>query len=332
MAGFGDILGQENCIAYMKEIAARKEASHAYMISGPASSGKGLLAETFAMALQCEEGRGEPCLRCKSCRQALSGNQPDIRHVVRDPKKTTVSVDNIREQVLNDVCIKPYSSRYKIYIIDEGQLMREQGQNALLKTLEEPPAYAVLLLLTTSADAFLPTIRSRCVQLHTKAVEDRRVKAWLMERYQVPDYQAEVCATFAQGSVGKAILLASSPQFFGLKESTLQLMGRLKSLSVYEWRQELAFLEDERENIEIFLDLLLLLFRDVLLCKATASEERLIFLQQAPLIAGLAADCSYENLQLILQEIQRAQQRIRANVNRNLTLELLLGTIKENIS
>ena len=97
--------------------------------------------------------------------------------------------------------------------MDEAEKMNQQAQNALLKTIEEPPAYAVILLLTINAESFLPTILSRCVTLNLKAVPDEKIKKFLMAHYQIPDYQADVCVAFAQGNVGKAIQLAATDDF-----------------------------------------------------------------------------------------------------------------------
>ena len=157
MAGFKDIIGHEQIIEHLQNAISMDKVTHAYILNGPDRSGKMMLAEAFAMALQCEKGGSEPCLACHSCKQAESHNQPDIIYVKHE-KPNTISVDDIRTQVNNDIVVKPYSSRYKIYIIDEAEKMNQQAQNALLKTIEEPPAYAVLLLLTTNADLFLPTI------------------------------------------------------------------------------------------------------------------------------------------------------------------------------
>lgn len=117
---------------------------------------------------------------------------------MKHEKPNTISIDEIREQLINDVMIKPYSSPYKIYIIDEAQKLTLQAQNALLKTIEEPPAYAVVMLLADNPDALLPTISSRCVQLNLKPVGDQLVKDYLMNEMHVPDYQAEVDASLAQ--------------------------------------------------------------------------------------------------------------------------------------
>ena len=166
MAGFQDIIGQEQIKEHLQNALKAGKISHAYIINGEKSSGKEFIAKVFAMALQCEAPKENtevqiPCQECHSCRQALSGNQPDIIKVMHD-KANTISVDDIREQISNDVTVKPYSSPYKIYIMNEAEKMTTQAQNALLKTLEEPPEYVVILLLTTNVNALLPTILSRC--------------------------------------------------------------------------------------------------------------------------------------------------------------------------
>ena len=146
MAEFKDIIGQEQIKSHLKNAIATGKVSHAYIINGERFSGKEFVARVFAMALQCEKGGEEPCQQCHSCKQALSGNQPDIIYLTHE-KPGSIGVDDIRAQINGDVAIKPYSSPYKIYIISEAEKMTVQAQNALLKTVEEPPAYAVILLL-----------------------------------------------------------------------------------------------------------------------------------------------------------------------------------------
>ena len=149
MAGFKDIVGHEQIITHLKNAIHMQKISHAYILNGEKSMGKMMIAKSFAMTLQCEMQEEEPCMNCRSCRQAKEQNQPDIIYVRHD-KSNTISVDDIRHQLNNDVVIKPYSSKYKIYIIDEAEKMSIQAQNALLKTIEEPPAYGIILLLTKS--------------------------------------------------------------------------------------------------------------------------------------------------------------------------------------
>lgn len=331
MAGFGDIVGHEQIISHLKNAISMGKVSHAYILNGPEGAGKRMIAEAFARALQCENHDTEGCGKCRSCHQAESRNHPDIIYVNHE-KPNTISVADIREQINGTIAIKPYNttSRYKVYIVDEAEKMNEQAQNALLKTIEEPPAYAVILLLTTNADAFLQTIRSRCVTLELKAVADEKIHNMLMRNYQVVDYKADVCVAFAQGNVGKAILLAGSQTFNELKDQTVRLVRKLRDTEVADIMPEVKAIE-EFEQIDDFFDLLLLWYRDVLLYKASGADAKLIYKDQAHEIARQAEDCAFDGLNRILDGISQARRRLRFNVNQDMTLELLFMLIKDNL-
>ena len=329
MAGFHDILGHEQIIAHLQNAIEEDKVSHAYIFNGPEASGKMMLAEAFAMALQCEGEGKRPCLECRSCRQAADHNQPDIIYVSHE-KPNTIGVDDIRTQINNDIDIKPYSSRYKVYIVDEAQKMNQQAQNALLKTIEEPPAYAIILLLTTNADSFLQTILSRCITLNLKAVKEDKIKEYLMKHYQIPDYQADICAAFSQGNVGKAIQLASSEEFGELKASVLQLMKRLEDIDLYEMTGAVKQIAEYKLSVNDYFDLMMIWFRDVLYLKATNDVDGLIFKDEVYDIKKQAAKRSYQGIEAILEALEKAKIRLNANVNFDLVIELLLLTIKEN--
>ena len=181
MPGFEEIVGHEQIVTHLKSAMKLGKVSHAYILSGEKGCGKKLLADVFAETLQCEKGGTEPCGSCHSCVQAQSGNHPDIIHLMHE-KPNSISVDDVRTQIVNDVLIKPYSGKYKIYIVPDAEKMTAAAQNALLKTIEEPPAYAVILLLANNASSLLPTILSRCVMLSLKPVADDKVKQYLMEQ------------------------------------------------------------------------------------------------------------------------------------------------------
>ena len=329
MAGFHDILGHEQIIAHLQNAIEEDKVSHAYIFNGPEASGKMMLAEAFAMALQCEGEGKRPCLECRSCRQAADHNQPDIIYVSHE-KPNTIGVDDIRTQINNDIDIKPYSSRYKVYIVDEAQKMNQQAQNALLKTIEEPPAYAIILLLTTNADSFLQTILSHCITLNLKAVKEDKIKEYLMKHYQIPDYQADICAAFSQGNVGKAIQLASSEEFGELKASVLQLMKRLEDIDLYEMTGAVKQIAEYKLSVNDYFDLMMIWFRDVLYLKATNDVDGLIFKDEVYDIKKQAAKRSYQGIETILEALEKAKIRLNANVNFDLVIELLLLTIKEN--
>lgn len=329
MAGFKDIIGHEQIIEHLQNAITMDKVSHAYIINGPEKSGKMMLAEAFAAALQCETGGRDACMECHSCRQAAGRNQPDIVYLKHE-KPATISVDDIRSQLNNDIVIRPYGSRCKVYIIDEAEKMNVQAQNALLKTIEEPPAYAVIILLTTNAGTFLPTILSRCVTLNIKVAADETIKKYLMSHYQVPDYQADVCVAFAQGNVGKAIQLASSENFNELKASALQLIKRLNDIELYEMTEAVKQIGDYKMEINDYFDLMMIWYRDVLYFKATTDVNGLIFKDEVYDIKRQAELSSYNAIERILEALQKVQVRLNANVNFDLAIELLLLTIKEN--
>lgn len=329
MAGFSEILGHEQIIEHLQNAIQMKKVSHAYILDGEEGAGKMMLARAFAQTLQCERGGTEPCGECHSCKQALSGNQPDIIMVSHE-KPASIGVEDIRGQLCGDIQIKPYSSPYKIYIVDEAEKMTVQAQNALLKTIEEPPAYGVILLLTTNADAFLPTILSRCVTLKLRPVKSEVIRAYLMEKYQIPDYQADVCTAFARGNVGKAERLAQSEQFAELKDHLIHLLRHLRDMEIYELTEAVRSASEYKAEIGDYLDLMALWFRDVLLFKATRQIDGLVFAEEIGDISAQAQKSSYEGLERILKALEKAKVRLKANVNFELTMELLMLTIKEN--
>ena len=329
MAGFSEIIGHEQIIEHLQNAIRLNKVSHAYILDGEEGSGKMLLASAFAQTLQCEQGGTEPCGKCHSCIQAESRNQPDIIRVMHE-KPGSIGVDDIRDQLCSDILIRPYSSPWKIYIVDEAEKMTVQAQNALLKTIEEPPAYGIVLLLTENSEAFLPTILSRCVTLKLRPVKDEQIRKYLMEELHVPDYQAEVCTAFARGNVGKAKRLAESDHFQELKDQVVHLLRHLNDMEIYEITDAVRRAGEYKADIEDYLDLMALWYRDVLLFKATRQIDSLIFSDEINYISAQASKSSYEGLEHILNALEKAKTRLKANVSFELTIELLMLTIKEN--
>lgn len=329
MAGFQDIIGQEQIKEHMRNVLTTGKVSHAYIINGEKSSGKEFIAKVFAMALQCEKGGVEPCQECRSCKQALSGNHPDIIRAMHE-KPNTISVDDIRTQVNNDVAIKPYSSARKVYIINEAEKMTVQAQNALLKTLEEPPEYTVILLLTANVNSLLSTILSRCVVLNMKPVPDELVKKFLMHQMEVPDYKAEVCVAFARGNIGKAKALASSEDFENVKAEAISLLKYIREMELNEMIAAIKKITEYKLEINDYLDIIAIWYRDVLLFKATNDVNHLVFREEIQSLRKTAQRSSYEGIENIIEALEKAKKRLDANVNFELTMEMLMLSIQEN--
>lgn len=330
MRRFADIVGQEQLREHLENAVRTGKVSHAYIINGERNAGKEFIAKTFAMAVQCENRQDvEPCGECHSCKQALSGNHPDIIFITHE-KPGTIGVDDIRRQINGDVAIKPYSGHKKIYIVSEGEKMTVQAQNALLKTLEEPPEYAVILILTDNVNTLLPTILSRCVVLNMKPVRDAQIKEYLMENMGIPDYKADICVAFARGNVGKARLLANSEEFDKVKEEAITLLKYIGEMELHEIVAAIKKINEYKFDVNDYMDILSIWYRDVLLFKATHDVNHLIFREEIQSIRKVADKSTYEGIERIIDALEKSKQRLNANVNFELTMELLLLTIKEN--
>lgn len=325
--GFQDILGNDMVKEHFKKAIENHKISHAYILTGEAGMGRKSIANAFAMTLLCEKGGSEPCMVCHSCKQVLGGNHPDIIYVSHE-KPGSIGVDDIREQINDTIMIRPYSSYYKIYIVDEAEKMTVQAQNALLKTMEEPPAYAVIILITTNQEAFLPTILSRCIQLKLKPLKDFTVKSYLTEHLRVPEKEAEICAAFARGNLGKAIHLASSEDFKELYQKVMNMIKNIGTMDIVMLLDCIREIKEQNFEISEVLDLMQLWFRDVLMYKVTKDMNLLIFKDEYKTINEMGQKYDYAGLEQILKAIDTARARLDANVNMELAMELLLLTVK----
>ncbi len=327
MKQFRDVIGRERITERLQNTIRLNRVSHVYIFDGEEGIGKNFIADIFVAALQCEVYSGEPCGECKSCLQAAGGNHPDIIRIRRE--KAAIGVDDIRDQLNNTIAIKPYNSRYKIYIIDEAEKMTEAAQNALLKTIEEPPEYAVILLLTDNMNMLMPTILSRCVTLHLRPVDRGLLKMHLMKDCNVPDYQAELAATFAAGNVGRAERYAASAEFEGRKDEVMHLVLHIDEMKPSEIIDFLKRFSEEKAVINDYIDLIFLWYRDVLMFKAARQTAQLIYKEEVLTLQRQAAGKSFEALQHIIEAFDTLRARLKANVNFDAAMELLLLALQE---
>lgn len=329
MANFKDIIGQEQVKKHLQEGIKQGNLSHAYIINGETGSGRRLLASALTKTLLCENrtDQGDACGKCKSCLQADSNNHPDIRFITHE--KASIGIDDIRDQLINDITIKPYSSSHKVYIIPDANKMTEQAQNALLKTIEEPPEYAVILLLTENAQNLLPTITSRCITLNTEPLDQEAITQYLIQNLQMEPERAKIAAGFCQGNVGKAIHFASSEDFQEMKQDTLQLLKKIDDIDISDIMSMIKELSLRKGKINEYLDLMLLWYRDVLMFKVTKDANILLYRDEYKAISRQASIRNYEDIEKIIKAIDKAKVRLNANVNFETAIELLLLTIKE---
>ncbi|MBO6299111.1 MAG: DNA polymerase III subunit delta' [Lachnospiraceae bacterium] len=328
---FSDIVGQESIKEQLQGAISTGRVSHAYILYGEVRSGKEFVAKVFAQSLLCEkpvtkpDGTIEPCGECHSCRQAMTANHPDIIYV-----PSTIGVEEIRDRIVETVQVKPYQGPYKIYIVEEAEKLTVQAQNVLLKTIEEPPAYVVFILLTSSTEALLPTILSRCVLLNMRPVRDDEMRTYLMEQLHVPESRAEICIAFARGNIGRAKALAASEDFDKIRTNALSLLKNIHEMDTADIMEALKNIREYGFDINDYLDIMAVWYRDILLFKATHDMNHLIFRDEIQSIQKVAQSSDYEGIEEVIQALEVAKSRLRSKVNYELTMELLLLTIKEN--
>ena len=329
MLGFHDIVGHDTIKEHFQKAIEAHKVSHAYILAGEAGMGRKSLAGAFAMTLLCEKGLSEPCMECHACKQVMSGNHPDLIYVTHE-KPASIGVDDIREQINDTIMVRPYSSYYKIYIVDEAEKMTVQAQNAILKTIEEPPSYAVIILLTTNPDGFLPTILSRCVQLKLKPLRDSVIRDYLIGTMNVPENEAELFAAFARGNLGKAIKLVDSEGFREMYETVLRILRQLPQMDITELLESIRQLKDSGADLYECLDLMQIWYRDGLMFKSTKDPNLLVFKDEFSAVSEMSRRIGYDGFENILQAIEKARTRLMANVNMELAMELMFLAMKEN--
>ncbi|MDD6212231.1 MAG: DNA polymerase III subunit delta' C-terminal domain-containing protein [Clostridiales bacterium] len=290
MGNWDHISGQDTLKQYFSQVAENKKISHAYILEGEPGTPKKELAGAFARMLQCENGNG--CGECHSCRAFDSGNHPDIIYVTHE-KQDIIRIDEIRDQLVNDIGIRPYSSPYKIYIVDEADKMNVAAQNALLKTLEEPPYYGIIILLTVNSSYFLPTILSRSMVLK---LENHSSGVQLLEETQ--------------------------------RTKIVSVLNRAWSADRTDMAEAAALWKEMDVPIQWIMNVVRIWLRDVLVWKECKDRTLLILQDEIRGIQTAAENYTFAQLNRILLLVDRTEKRIVFHVSFELAVEELLAAMR----
>lgn len=331
MYTFEDIIGNSQLIENLQCSISNNRLSHAYIIDGAYGCGKKLLANTMAKTLLCENSNQNPCCSCKSCITFDSGNNPDIVYV-KSSKSKSIGVDDIRQQIVNIVGIKPYRYDYKIFIVENADTMTVQAQNAILKTIEEPPPYAVFFMISTNFSSFLPTILSRCVLIKLKPIAENEVQNYILNNFDIDKSIAKVYSVFSQGSIGKAKSIVQSDVFLNTRNRIIQFMVDLKNRDIVEIFEMAKEFEVYKENIDDILDICILWYRDIIIFKTEKCLQYTVQSDKTELISVQASILNHESIFEIIEIIENTKYKLRLNANFLLAIEIMLLKIKENLN
>jgi DNA polymerase-3 subunit delta' len=323
---FNSIIGQKEAIEILQDEIEKDRISHAYLFSAKEGSGKSKLAFEFAKASFCEEARIDSCGSCIDCRKMDHKNHPDFKIISVLEGKTAISIDQIRE-LKKEIAYKPYDSDHKIYIIEAADKMTKEAANSLLKTLEEPPSFATIILLAGDSGKLLPTIVSRCQQIKLSSVSQQKIKDLLLAE-GLNKQQAEIISITAAGSPGKALDIIKIDNYFEQRQKIYDFLKKIKSkntIEIFEITGKLCSLL--KGDFPCF-DLLSDWYRDIMLIKhdyldAVINKD---YLEDLKI---LASELSLQNIIRNLELIAQSEEYIERNIREELSLEVLFFKLRQ---
>jgi len=316
---FRDVLGHDDVLAPLRSAVATHPAS-AWLLVGPAGVGKRRTAEALASRLLCESVReGDACGECRHCRRVAGGTHPDLLIVARDDDRRDVRIDQIRD-LIRWFLLRPMMAERKVAIVDGAHDVNEAGQNALLKTLEEPPGNAAIVLVAESLTRLLPTVRSRCRRVRFDPLPATAVETILTSQGMDPETAARLAAN-ADGSVERALALAD-PGVQETRAQTLAMLANLGRAAAFELSAFAAGLG--RGDTDAGLDVAVSWYRDLLRVTLDGPDTPITNVEAGPQVVAAAAHTAPETALRLLEVVCDTVEAVGRNANKTLALETML--------
>jgi DNA polymerase III subunit delta' len=315
---FSNIRGQDTAVRSLKNAINNNRLAHAYIFSGPEGCGRSLLARNFAKALNCEKKKDDACDFCTSCKKIDKYIHPDVKWLNKDGKGSQIKIEQIRE-LENQIVLKPYEAKYKVFIIKDAQLMTAEAANSFLKTLEEPPPNSVLILITERPKDLFRTIVSRCQLIRIKPFSTEELSFILVTEYNMQKKKAELLSRISEGRLGRAIDYSSD--VLTLRDKILEEFSSDDSVEDYSAR--------DRDDLARRLNVLLSWYRDLLVFKVTHEEDLIINFDKVNDIKVNEKSYKTTDLLDIFENVLDAKERIGSNVNPKLALSVMFKEIEK---
>jgi DNA polymerase-3 subunit delta' len=318
------MIGHDWAVNLLAEHVAKGRERHAYLFTGPSGVGRRTLALRFAQALNCQKSttHGQPCHLCSNCKRIEQMQHPDLTIVQAQHEGETLKIDQVRE-LQHTLSLAPYEARYRVALILRFEEANTSAANAMLKTLEEPPARVVVILTARSGESLLPTIVSRCEVLRLRSLALDETAIGLQTIRGVPQELSEKLAHISDGRPGYAIRLYEQPKLLDKRQTSLDELIHLLATSR---RERFAFARratEDKEGLRGELQVWMTFWRDVLIC-ATGVNRSITNLDYSNQIQRLATITDISDSQIQVSAVERTMQQIDRNVNARLALEILL--------
>ncbi|MBI4971994.1 MAG: DNA polymerase III subunit [Candidatus Omnitrophica bacterium] len=315
--------GNERVLSFVKNSIENKSLSHSLLVTGEKGLGKKTFARFLAKALNCEKRTFfEPC-DCVSCAKIDSGNHPDVRWYGVDEEKTSVKIAEVKD-LIHWISLKPFEATTKVFIVNDAHDMTLESQNAILKTLEEPPPQSEVILLTDHRNLLLETIVSRTVEINLRPLTSKEMIRILRSDYNV-DEDTALFAQISGGNLGRAIGYAEGDE---LAEQRRLINQWLKFGS---WDFFSAEGGKTREEQRELVDLLIRFLRDILVYQQVSSKEMLFFPHELARIKEISATRSSDELISLVKDLIRVRESLEDNLNQKIVSSYLATKIEEKL-
>ncbi|HBF9997616.1 TPA: DNA polymerase III subunit delta' [Clostridioides difficile] len=308
---FENIIGQDFAKKYLTNSIKKNKLNNAYMFEGMDGIGKKKFANELSKLLLDYENLE---------------NSPD--YVLIKPDGNSIKIAQIRN-LQSDIVIRPHKD-YKIYIINNAEKMTVEAQNALLKTLEEPPNYAIIILVTNNKESLLETIKSRCDIIKFSPIPIEDLKRYLINT-GIEEERAQLLAIFSRGSIENALNLSQSSEFSMMREDIQQYIQIMLDKNIVEILNIPNNMEKYRGKIIALLDMMINYFRDIILLKENVNKNMLINVDKLVFIQNMSGKISYSQLSKIIDIIEDAKSKIKSNCNFNISIQVMSLNIYEVI-
>ena len=324
---FSHILGQAKAITVLQNALRHQRVPQAYIFAGPDGVGKKFTALMLAKALNCHELDDDACDRCNSCHKIDEGIHPDVRVIA--PEGQFIKIDQIRA-LQKDAGYKPFEGRKKVYILDQAEAMRAEAANSLLKTLEEPSADCVIILVTANVYALLPTVMSRCQFVRFVALGIEPLTALLVREKQLSPERARLIASLSEGCPGRALAMDTEETLDKRKrmEHLLQILSSgLQDVRVLF--EQVEQLSGDKSAIQEFLDILLVWYRDMHLLREHGDARLVANADAVPRLKETAFQISAVHIRRLFEIVYQTKMDLLRNANMQLALEVMLISLTE---